>query len=158
MFDFKKLKMKPSHATGFEPPATNIKIAELEKHCRHTLPENYKIILKNYHGGMPEAKYFHVIDEETGLLGEMELYNFYLLNNDKSSSTNIWWLIQTYSKYIGNHALPFADDGLQQFYYMKWVNEIPQVWFLAYLDLAEPETFPVADSFDKLLDSLYAAD
>jgi hypothetical protein len=59
---------------------------------------------------------------------------------------------------MGPNTLPFADDGVQQFFYMKWVNDIPQVWFLAYLDLDEPETYLVVDSFDELLGALYAAE
>lgn len=57
---------------------------------------------------------------------------------------------------MGPNTLPFADDGVEQIYYMKWVNNVPQVWFLEYLDLEEPETSLVMNSFDELLESLYA--
>lgn len=59
--------MKPSSTTGFKAMATDAQIAEIEQHCRHLLPENYKTIIKNYNGGFPEVKYFDVIDLETGV-------------------------------------------------------------------------------------------
>ena len=157
MFDFSKIKMKPSYTTGFKPPATDAQIAELEQHCGHALPENYKTILKNYNGGHPETRCFHVIDPETGVAGEMEIYKFFYLDSHKEIPANIWWRIENYTEFMGKNTLPFADDGVQQIYYMKWVNDVPQVWFLAYLDLEEPETYMVMNSFDELLDDLYAS-
>lgn len=156
MFDFSKIKMEPSYTTGFKPAATDAQIAELEKHCGHVLPENYKTILKNYNGGHPEARYFDVIDEEIGIPLEWKIYKFYYLDDNKKIPANIWWVIENYTEIMGPNTLPFADDGLQQVYYMKWVNNVPQVWFLAYLDLEKPETYFVMNSFDELLVSLYA--
>ena len=158
MFDFSKIEMIPSYGTDFEPAATDAQIEELEQHCGHTLPKNYKTILKNYNGGQPKAKYFNVMNEELGIPGEWKLYNFYFLNENKTSPANIWWLIENYIEYMGPNTLPFADDGDDQVFYIKWINNVPQVWFLAYLDLEEPETYLVVDSFDKLLGALYAID
>ncbi|KTC84358.1 SMI1/KNR4 family protein [Legionella drozanskii] len=157
MFDFSKIGMKPTYSSNFEPPATEDQIAELERYCGHSLPENYKIILRNYNAGSPEAKYFDAIDEETGVLLEWKLHNFYILDDDKEIPANIWWVIENYQDIMGPNTIPFADDGLQQIYYMKWVNNVPQVWFLTYLDLEEPETHFVINSFDELLDALYVA-
>lgn len=158
MFNFNKIGMKPSYFSGYKPAATDAQIIEIEKHCGHNLPENLKTILRNYNAGEPEAKYFEVINPLTGLPGEMELYKFYHLDDKKEIPENIWWIINNYSQYIGPNTLPFADDGEQQFYYIKWVNNIPQVWFLAYLDLDEPESYFVMGSFDELLDALYASE
>ncbi len=158
MFDFSKIGMKPTYGEDFFPSATEEQIKELEDYCGHTLPENYKTILKKYNGGQPEAKYFDVIDEEFGVPCEWKLYDFYILNNNKESSSNVWWIVEQYPEFLGPNTLPFADDGLQQFYYLKWVDDVPQVWFLAYLDRDYPETYLVMESFDKLLESLYAVD
>lgn len=155
MFDFSKIGMIPSYG-DFKPAATNAQLEKLEQHCGHPLPENYKTILRDYNAGEPTAKYFHVMDEEEGVPGEWELGIFYHLDENKKTPADIWWLIENYTDLMGPNTLPFADDGLQQIYYMKWVDNIPQVWFIEYLDLEEPETYFVMESFDKLLDALYA--
>jgi hypothetical protein len=144
------------YTTGFKPAATETQIEELEKHCGHILPENYKSILRNFNGGAPEVTYFDVIDEDTGVPLEWTLHKFYYLDNHKEIPANIWWVIENYSEFLGANTLPFADDGIQQIYYMKWVDDEPQVWFLAYLDIEEPETFFLMNSFDELLAALHS--
>jgi hypothetical protein len=158
MFDFSKIRMIPRNTTGFKIAATDDQIIELEQHCGHTLPNNYKTILKLFNGGTPEAKYFNVIDPSTDLPGEWELNRFYYLDNNKEMPSNIWWIIERYSQFIGPGTLPFACDDSQQIYYIKWVNDEPQVWFLAYLDIEGTETCFLMNSFDELLEDLYAAE
>lgn len=154
MFDFSKINIQPRFSK-YKPAATEDQIAEIEKYCSHKLPDNYKKILKNYNGSIPGATYFDAIDNETGIHLERELAIFYCLDENKESSENIWYAITKYSRFIGPNTLPFADDGNRQIYYIKWENDIPQVWYLSYLDLDEPETYLVNDSFDDLLESLY---
>lgn len=155
MFDFKIIGMRPSYSENFKSGATEEQIMDLEKHCGHPLPESYKFLLKNYNGSRPKAKYFDVIDEEDGIPLEYELGDFYIVDENRNIPSNIWWVIQNYSEYIGPDTLPFADDGINQIYYMKWINNVPQVWFLIYLDVDEPEIYCVSNSFDELLGALY---
>ncbi|MBA2648780.1 MAG: SMI1/KNR4 family protein [Legionella sp.] len=158
MFDFSKIGMKPSYPAGYKTAITDEQIAALEQHCGHPLPENYKTILRNYNAGEPEAKYFDVIDKPTGVPLEWKLHKFYHLGEDKITPADIRWLIENYSEYMGPNTLPFADDGEQQIYFMKWIDNIPEVWFLAYEERPEPESFKVLDSFDELLGALYVGD
>lgn len=58
MFDFKNIGITPGNSTGYKPGVTDDQISKLEKHCQHTLPENYTFYLKNYHGGYTDAKDF----------------------------------------------------------------------------------------------------
>lgn len=155
MFNFDKLKMQP-RSSKYKPPATDEQIAELEEYCGHTLPENYKTILRNYNWALPGAILFTSVDEETGVPLEYELSIFYYLDGEKGSPENIWYIIKRFSAFIGPNTIPFADDGIKQVYYLKWKNNVPQVWYLSYLDLDEPETHLVKDSFDELLEELYA--
>jgi len=160
MFDFSKIGLLPTHIDGFRPAATDAQIAELEQHCGYPLPENYKLILRHYNGCCPTAKYFDVIDED-GIPGEWTLYDFYTLDQDKESPANIWWTIKHYGADMGPNTIPFAEDRADQIYYFKWVNDAPQVWMIGYdydveaEDVSEPGVF-VLDSFDTLLNSLYA--
>ncbi len=158
MFNFDKIKMIPCSPSGFKPQATKIQIEELERYCGHSLPENYKTILKNYNYGRPTANYFNVIDSTNNLTVEWELNKFYSLDKNKDSPANIWWCIKNYSSYMGPNTLPFANDICKQIFYMKWVDNIPQVWFLEYLDIKESKTYLIKKSFDELLSSLYAED
>lgn len=153
MFDFSKINMKPRYSKDFPEPATDEMIAELEQHCKHPLPEEYKFFLKNYNGGYPEVCYFTVVDE-FGLPTEAKIREFFTLDSDKQSPTNIWWYIERASNFLGPNALPFADEGDFKIYYIKWVNDVPQIWF-AYIDFDEPEHYCVAESFNELLKSLY---
>jgi cell wall assembly regulator SMI1 len=157
MFDFSKIKMRPSYTTNYKPSATDAQIAQLENHCGHSLPENYKEILKNYNGAESGAKYFSVVTNE-GVHCERELHDFFYLDNNKNSPGNIWWNIEHFNEYMGPNTIPFANDGVNQVYFMKWVNDVPQVWFLAYLDIEEPESWLVMESFDELLESLYVSE
>ena len=154
MFDFSKIGMM-SRYDDFKPAPNEELIALLEEYCGHSLPENYKYILNNFNGGSPAANYFDVIDPSSGIAGEWKIGKFFTLDENKEFPSNIWWKINNYSKLMGANTLPFADDGLQQIYFMKWVNNTPQVWFLAYLDMDEPESFFLMNSFDELLDALY---
>ena len=155
MFDFNRLGITPTYTDEFETPASDEHIAKLEQYCQHPLPERFKVILKNYNGGSPAANNFNAMDED-GPLGGCTITNFYFLNDETFFPNNIWWLIEHEGRNIGMHNLPFADDGHQQIYYMKWVNDMPQVWYYQYLDLDEPRQFKIANSFDEFLDSLYS--
>jgi hypothetical protein len=156
MFDFNKIKMRPRSSKGYKPAATDEQIAELEKYCGHALPENLKIILKKFNGSSPSATYFDVVDKNDLLFPyQYQLAMFFYLDENKGSAHNIWWQIKHYGKFMGPNSLPFADDGVQQIYYLKWIDDIPQVWYLTYLDLDEPECTFVMNSLDELLDSLY---
>jgi hypothetical protein len=158
MFDFSKIGLKPRYINGFKPVATENQITELEQYCGHILPENYKSILRNFNGGAPDATYFDAIDKETHVPLEWKLSDFYFLDENKDTPSNIWWVIEQFQGVMGPNTLPFADDGMHQIFYLKWVNSVPQVWFLAYLDIEEPETYFLKDSFDELLGALYRAD
>jgi len=130
----------------FKPAPTDEQITELEKYWGHALPENFKFILNNFNGGSPTANYFDVIDPLTEIAGEWKIGKFFTLDDKKDFPSNIWWKLKNYSDLMEPNALPFADDGLQQIYYMKWVNNSPQVWFLAYLDTDEPENYFLMNS------------
>jgi len=156
MFDFSKINFQATNTAGFKAPATDVQITELEKYCGHTLPENLKFILKNYNGGAPAACYFDVPDPDTGILLEWELNRFYVLDDNEGSPINIWGVIKNNSEFLEPNAIPFAEDYNGQIYYLKWKNNIPQVWFLGYVDLEEPETQLLLPSFDELLKGLYA--
>jgi len=155
MFDFSKIEMTPGYGSNFELGATTSQIEEIEQYCGHALPENLKIILQHYNGGDPEARYFEVKDD-TEIPGEMEISRFFILNDEKDVPANIWWKIKNYGEYMGPQTVPFASDYAEHIYYLKWVNDVPQVWYLAYQDMEGTETYPVKDSFDDLLEGLYA--
>lgn len=156
MFDFKKIGIEPTDINGFTTPATENQITELEQYCKHVLPENYKYILKHYNGGSPKNKFFHVTPQGSATPGEWEIDKFYDLHSDKNKTESIWWIIENYKELIGVNSLPFGENDEQQIYYMKWVNNVPQVWLLNSQDLDEPESYFIMGSFDELLGSLYA--
>lgn len=158
MFDFNKIGMNPSDIGMLTDAEIDSQIIELEKHCCHPLPRNYKALLKKYNGGEPDARYFEVIDEKTGVPLQRELYKFYDFDHIKETPETIWWIIENYKDFLGPNTLPFAEDAHQQIYFFKWIDNIPQIWFLAYLDLEKPETCFVMNSFDELLGALYVAD
>jgi hypothetical protein len=84
----------------------------------------------------------------------MEIACFLFLK-EKEIPANVWWQIENYGENIGPNTLPFALDYASHIYYIKWVNEVPQVWY-AYRDMEGTETEFVKESFDALLEDLYA--
>ena len=86
----------------------------------------------------------------------MEISRFYILDEDKHIPANIWWKIENYGEYMGPKTVPFANDDVEHIYYLKWIDEVPEVWYLAYQEIEGTETFLVKGSFDDLLEALYA--
>ncbi len=87
----------------------------------------------------------------------MEITKFLILDSNKSIPANIWWQIENYGEYLGGNAIPFAVDHEQHIYYLKLVdNNAIQVWHLEFQDMEGVETYFVKNSFDELLESLYA--
>jgi hypothetical protein len=158
VFDFSKIGMRPRYFSGYKLGVTEIQIKELENHYGHELPEHYKCILKNYHGGMPEAKDFGATDEDTGVPLGYELHNFFIVDEHTDRPLNIFWAIKNYSNLIGPGTLPFADDGYNRIYYMRWDKNAHQVWALKFMSEDELETYFLMNSFDELLGALYNAD
>lgn len=154
MFDFSKIKMSPAYSKNFGSGATEEQIIELEKYCGYTLPDSYKFILKNYNGGEPETKELCVFDEEMGVTVAYGLQEFYVVDEHKELPINIWQAIEKYSSLIGPGALPFAEDGYNCVYYFKYIQNVAQVWCLAFMEDEEPENFLLFNSFDELLGAL----
>ena len=131
MFDFSKINMRPRNGIDFKPAATDAQIAELEKYCGHTLPENYKTILRTYHYSSPKVNCFHVMDEVIGIPGEYELGTFYFLDDNNKTGVTIILLdeqmdhgdIIAKNEFNFKAKVPFAE-GLKRTidWYKKQVN------------------------------------
>lgn len=158
MFDFSKIGIKPGFASGYKPEVTDTQISKLEKHFGHALPANYLFYLKNYHGGISEAINFGAYNEDIGLPLGYELRNFFIVDELTDRPLNIWWNIEEYSEFMGSDTLPFADDGDNRIFYLKWENNIAQVWVLVFLSEEGPDTYFLLNSFDELLGSLFYSD
>ena len=87
MFDFKKINIRPPFSSGFELKPTQAEIAELEKYCGHSLPDDYKYILEHFNGGYPETNKFESLDIETGIPLEFEISKFFFLMPIKNLTT-----------------------------------------------------------------------
>lgn len=149
MFDLNKIKIKPVVCKGFNPTATRQEIEELIQYLGHSLPANYETILSRYNGGDPEVGDFILNNQE------YSFNYFFSLGNRRDSSLNIWWKINSFSKFIGPNTLPFGMSGIGELYFFKWVDGNAEVWILRYDELEEPEDDFVASSFDEFLSRLH---
>ncbi|KTD18480.1 ankyrin repeat domain-containing protein [Legionella jordanis] len=157
-FALNQLKMHPMDGV-FKPAPTASQFAELEQHFGHPLPASLKEILTHYNGCFPLLNYYG--DDEYSSISF-----FYGLDENRDSPANIWWSIDSFSKYLGRETLPFAEDRYGGVYYLKWVKGKAQVWLFQYGDQPfdhedDNYTMPTAynlisESLDALLESLYA--
>lgn len=107
---------------------------------------------------MPKILVHIAYNEDIGIPLGYELHNFFIVDECTDRPLNIWWVIEKYSELMGPNTLPFADDGYNRIYYIKWENNEPQVWVLVFLSEEEPDTYRLLNSFDKLLEALFYVD
>lgn len=146
----------------FSAAADKEQLAMLEKHCRYQLPHLLTEIFTYYNGGEPELGYF-------GEEGIYTLHYFYVLNEHTDYFANVWYVIKTFSDYLGLYDLPFAEDHYGGIYYLKWFEGKEQVWLFQYGDQPfssddnnekDAEKMPythsqIADSLEQFLEGLY---
>ena len=78
-------------------------IESVENRLEITLPEDYKQIVLKYDGGYPNPNHFKVD-------GKVEIFNN-LISLDENEYDNIYEILEDLQDRIGDHLIPFAEDG-----------------------------------------------
>lgn len=90
------------------PPSDSV-IAEFERECGLKLPGQLLKLLRHSNGGHPELDSYDPdgIDSPNSF-GVDKLFH---LSDEKDSPYSLWEAIRVWRPYIGDNALPFAEDG-----------------------------------------------
>lgn len=78
-------------------------IESVEHRLQITLPEDYKQFVLKYNGGYPNPNHFKVD-------GKVEIFNN-LISLDENEYDNIYEILEDLQDRIGDHLIPFAEDG-----------------------------------------------
>ncbi len=152
MIDLDKFELEGMKRPGFKPTATEEELNELEQFYGHPLPEIYKEIMRKYNTFFSKYDCFDVYDQP------FYLNYFFSLGSNKDDPQNIWWRIQSLSRYTGPGTLPFATDESNEIYFFKWIEDHSEIWILRSDELETPEDCPIIESLEELLSRLYISD
>lgn len=144
-------------------PASEEEIEAVKNYFGHPLPELYKEICRHFNGGIPKAAFFEDVEGDI-----YEISFFCRVTNKSEKGYHILGVVKNFSHELVSDCLPFAWGRGESIFYLKWVNEMVQVWQLLYGELAlefggygpEDEVKPyhhilMNKSFDSFLESLY---
>lgn len=73
------------------------------------LPEEYIRLLRFSNGGHPELDSIEPVNRPGA--ARWSVNRFYHLNEDRTSAASLWAATEKWRTWLGNDALPFAEDG-----------------------------------------------
>jgi hypothetical protein len=132
-----------------EPPSASA-VAQFEQRFGITIPGELLALLRFSNGGHPELDSYNPSGTED--VNSFSINTFYYLTEDKVSPYSMWEAMSVWRPYIGQQALPFAEDGGGNILFLDLSAEPPAVkvcW--------HDENFRIghmASSFEKLIDGL----
>jgi SMI1 / KNR4 family (SUKH-1) len=133
-------------------PPSDAEVEAFEAAFGIRLPTRLLELLRFSNGGHPELDSYEPSDPESE--NGIGLDHFYFLNRDKESSRSLWKAMEVWQPYIGQHGLPFAEDGGGNVLFLDSSEEPPPVrvcW-----PSENFKTGKVAQSFEILIAALAA--
>ncbi|WP_090313481.1 SMI1/KNR4 family protein [Duganella sp. CF517] len=147
MMDVKRININ-LNGLPTPPLADSEKIKELEKKIKLKLPRDYRQFLQIHDGGHPEIG--SVIIDQNELTNIFDVDWFYSIANSKIKS--IFEAIEQWKPVLGNEALPFAQDGGGNQFYLNLKSNEETVWLL--LHDQNNKTIKIADNFAAFISLL----
>ena len=149
MRDLRELNIQPLYGQVNVPP-TESSIAEFERTYALQLPEDYLAFLRLFNGGHPEL--------DTVLLDEIEVgagwavNHFFSLDEEKAPYISLWWGIEMHRPTLGPSALPFAEDGGSNVFFLD-VTESPAPVMISVWD-RRFDPYVIMPTFEAFIDAL----
>jgi hypothetical protein len=109
MRDLSELNINQGGTPTNRPPPTPAEEEAFERHFGLKLPGSYRALLRFANGGHPALD---SIEAMPGSPGDIWSVNaFFYLNQQKEESGNLWKETEKWRKVLGQEALPIANDG-----------------------------------------------
>jgi SMI1/KNR4 family protein SUKH-1 len=138
------------------PRLTEGNILDLERRFGFALPRAYRSFVLRTNGGRPERDLFPVPGFQRNPIGRI---HFFFGINDPVESCNLDWNKNIYSGRIPSTMLPIATtEGADKICLAVMGDELGAVYYWdGYAEgRASANLYPVAESFDKFVDLLWA--
>lgn len=138
-------------------PLADEDIAELEKKLEVTLPEDYKVFLKQNNGGRPHPSYFPIIGFDKNPIGTIQVF-FRIDGPIKSSKLD--WNYQTFRGRIPDNLFPIAcEDGGSLICISLTGSDKGAVYYWNYYGESQPPSYDnvyqIAGTFQDFLKSIH---
>ncbi len=128
------------------PSPSDRSISDFEHTFGLAFPEELKRLLNFANGGHPE------VDCLDGSRGRFAVNRFYSLTDDRDDAEGMWWATEQWRPILGAGALPFADDGGDNQYFLD-LTQTPHRVFICLHD-ENFATVELAASLDDFIDRL----
>lgn len=132
-----------------EAPSPEAVVA-FEREFNTTLPADYRAFLRYSNGGHPELDSIAPIGRPG--VARRSVDHFYYLNDDRAGNNSLWVAMRTWRVVLGDKAIPFAEDGGGNPFFLDLDTHPPKV-----RTCLHDENFTVVDiapSFVEFIDSL----
>jgi hypothetical protein len=110
------------------------------------MPPGLKRLLQHANGGHPE------LDSVGGAMGRFAVNTFFHLTADDRGPESVWYAIEHWGPILGNTALPFADDGGGNQFFLDLSVQPPTVKLC--LHDVSMRSVEIAPTFELFIDSL----
>lgn len=97
------------NAVSRPAPSDDI-VNSFQTHFRLKIPDDHLKLLCHSNGGHPELDTIEIIDK-SGIVLSWAVSQFYHLDEDKSTDESLWYVTKVWRNILGKDALPFAEDG-----------------------------------------------
>jgi len=125
-------------------------VSQFEQSFGITIPDEFLALLRFSNGGHPELDSYNPSGTED--VNSFSINTFFFLTEDEFAPYSLWEAVRVWRPYIGEQALPFAEDGGGNVLLLDLSIEPPAVkvcW--------HDENFRIghmASSFERLIDGL----
>lgn len=107
------------------PAPTKSVIDTFQNHFGVIIPEEYLRILRHSNGGHPELDSIEPVGRPGA--ARWAVNHFYHLDEDRTSSRSLWVAMERWRPQLGRDALPFADDGCGNQFFLDLTTLPPAV-------------------------------
>ncbi len=128
------------------PPPTDEDVSHIEKYFGLIVPMSLISFLRFSNGGHPE------VNAVGGVDGQYAINRFYHLTSDVKDSEGLWSAINTWRPILGNEAIPFANDGGDNQFFLDLSDSPPSVKVCLHDE--GMKKIMLSKTFDEFIDGL----
>ncbi len=150
MRDLTELNINDGGKRVNRPAPTDAVIVEFQRTFGIVLPTDYLQLLRHSNGGHPEL--CSLVPEGRNDDYRCSVNHFHHLSDDRTWSESLWLAMKTWRPLLGDSALPFAEDGGGNPFFLDMSVSPPAV-----KRCLHDENFaivPIARSFEAFIDAL----
>jgi hypothetical protein len=146
MRDLAQLNINDGGRFVLRQPPSDETFADFEETFGISLPEGLKFLLRVANGGHPE------LDSVGGASGQYSVNRFYYLAPEDRGPESLWYAAVHWRPILGDRAVPFADDGGGNQFFLDLSDAPPSVKLCLHDEAMR--VVLIAPSFEAFIDAL----